>query len=607
LFHRSDPDSAIKYSKESIILAEKSGYREGQAVALKNLGLGYHNLGDYVEASMQWERSLTLFESIGDEPGAANILCNLGAIYSMSADEARALEYFLEALKIAEEYGDSIRMATVLLNIGTIYSSKSATRKEALQNYKQALEIFRSLDNTVGIGFCIFNLGETHFQENEYDSALYYFEKSLEIYEDTIDIVISLNYIGNVYAAKGNYQTAIHNQERALEMAIKSNAKLEIAQIYLGMANTYILQENLNQAIKFFELAKNIAEEIGSNYEVKDAYEGLATAYSKIPNFENAYRYQSMLREIERKIYNIETDERIENELFSYQLAKKEDEIALLEQQAEIEQLTAKRQRIVIIATSSTGILLLILAMVLYNRFKFSQKTKKIIEEEKDRSENLLLNILPAKTAEELKMKGKAKARRFENVTILFTDFKEFTKIAADVDPEILVKEINRCYKKFDEIVTQYGIEKIKTIGDAYMAAGGLPVPNNTHAEDVMKAAIDIRDFMLAYKEERKKNNKLFFEIRIGVHSGPVVAGIVGTKKFAYDIWGDTVNIAAHLESFSEPGKINTSECTYNLIKDHYKCSYRGEIEAKHGRKIRMYFVGEKIRETITDSHELIG
>ena len=201
---------------------------------------------------------------------------------------------------------------------------------------------------------------------------------------------------------------------------------------------------------------------------------------------------------------------------------------------------------------------------------------------------------MPSQTAEELKEKGKAKARKYESVTILFTDFKEFTTIAAGLDPEVLVNEINECYIKFDQIVTKYGVKKIKTIGDAYMAAGGLPARNETHPFDVIKAAIDIRDYMLQLKTEREKENKLFFEIRIGIHSGPVVAGIVGIKKFAYDIWGDAVNCAARLEAASEPGKINISETTYQLIKEKYNCDYRGEIEAKNRGKLKMYFVGER-------------
>jgi len=594
LLYRTDPAEAIHYGDEARELAEKLNYQKGLAYALKNLGLGYYFQGNYVEASIHWEQSLSLLESLQDNLGAANLMSNLGAIYSMSAEEAKATEYFLKALKIGEEYGDSLRMATALLNMGVIYSAQPVTRDQAVGYYRQALNISELINYLDGMGMSTYNLGEIYFQEGNNDSALYYFEKSMQLYEHTIDIVSSINYIGRVYAENGDFQTALQYQQEALKIAEKAESKLEMAQIFLGLADTYQKQGNLKLAITYFDHAKDIAREMEANYEIKDSYEGLARTYAQLSDFRNAYTYQSLVSDIEKTIYNIETDDKIKTLQFSYQLEKKEDEIEILEQQSEIEQLKIKRQRVVTIATGATGILLLVLAVVLYNRFQYTQKTKKIIEKEKDRSDHLLLNILPEKTAEELKAKGKAKARRYEMVSILFTDFKEFTRIAADLDPEVLVNEVNQCYVKFDEIISRNGIEKIKTIGDAYMAAGGLPVPNDTHAQDVVKAAYEIRDYMLQLKAEREKENKLFFEIRVGIHTGPVVAGIVGTKKFAYDIWGDTVNIAARMESTSEPGKINISECTYNLIKDHYHCKFRGEIEVKNRGKLKMYFVGKE-------------
>lgn len=207
----------------------------------------------------------------------------------------------------------------------------------------------------------------------------------------------------------------------------------------------------------------------------------------------------------------------------------------------------------------------------------------------------MLLNILPFDTAQELKQKGQAETKNFENVTVLFTDFKGFTTISEKLTPKELITEIDTCFKGIDRIMSKHGIEKIKTIGDAYMAAGGLPKENNTHPIDVITAAEEILTFMAELKFERQKMNLPYFEIRIGIHSGPVIAGIVGIKKFSYDIWGDTVNTASRMESSGEVNRINISGATYELIKHEYYCEYRGKIEAKNKGKIDMYFLDKKI------------
>jgi class 3 adenylate cyclase/streptogramin lyase len=217
---------------------------------------------------------------------------------------------------------------------------------------------------------------------------------------------------------------------------------------------------------------------------------------------------------------------------------------------------------------------------------------KKEVEKQKQRSDELLLNILPEEAADELKAKGSADAKLIDEVTVLFTDFKGFTQLSEKLSPTALVAEINECFSAFDLIMDKYGVEKIKTIGDSYMAAGGLPTPNKTHPYDVVKAALDIQQYMHEHKVRKEAAGELFFEIRIGIHTGPVVAGIVGVKKFAYDIWGDTVNTGSRMESSGEVGKINISEVTYELVKDKFTCTYRGEIDAKHKGKLKMYFVG---------------
>jgi len=254
------------------------------------------------------------------------------------------------------------------------------------------------------------------------------------------------------------------------------------------------------------------------------------------------------------------------------------------------ERLSQERNRRNILLITAAAVLLL--SILLWRRLRDTRHAKRAIEMEHARSEELLLNILPAEVAQELKAKGHADAKHFDQVTILFTDFKGFTEASEKLSPQELVEELNTCFKAFDNIITARGIEKIKTIGDAYMCAGGLPVPASSTPAGVVQAALEMQAFMIARKKERDAQGKPAFEMRVGIHTGPVVAGIVGVKKFAYDIWGDTVNTASRMESSGEVGQVNISEATYALVKDEPGLTFtpRGKVQAKGKGEMEMYF-----------------
>jgi len=590
-----DPSQAISYGEKARALAENMNFQRGLGYAYKNIGMGYYHQGDYLKVFEYWPKSLKTFESINDTLGIANIVNNLGVIYFNQGDNDQAIEYYLRSLQISEKLKDKYRIATALVNIGSVYAGNLNTYDNALQYYWMALPLSEEIGNNELIGTITDNMGDIYLKRNLLDSAQFYLEKSLVANANTIYLPYSLNLLGEVLEKKKDYVAAIKYQKEAYAIAESMESKHGMAQSLVGLGESQQSNGELKASLNSFEQAVSLGNEIGSKSILKDAYYGLALTNEKLDKYQEAFKYHTLFSALKDSIFNTETDDKIKRLQFTYEIDKKQTEIDLLTRDQKLKELEIQQQKFFNYAAIVMGFLLFLLIGGLFNRFKFIRRTNRIIEREKERSDELLLNILPEETAEELKEKGAAKARSYSNVTILFTDFKGFTELSAVLSPTALVKEIHHCYKAFDEIMVRHKVEKIKTIGDAYMAVGGLPRPNNTHTVDVIRAAMEIREFMEQLKQQRQKDGKPYFEIRIGIHSGPVVAGVVGTHKFAYDIWGDAVNIASRMESNSQPGKINISDTTYEFIKDQFACIPRGKIAVKGAGEKTMYFVEKEL------------
>jgi len=224
-------------------------------------------------------------------------------------------------------------------------------------------------------------------------------------------------------------------------------------------------------------------------------------------------------------------------------------------------------------------------------RFKEINRLYSELDAEKHKSDQLLLNVLPVEIAEELKNNGKVEPVHYDCVSVLFTDFKGFTQLSENMTPRELVDELDYCFSYFDRVADKHSLEKLKTIGDSYMCAAGIPQPRANHAFDAVLAAIEIQQFMELRKMQKSQQNIPYWAIRIGIHSGPLLAGVIGHKKFAYDVWGDTVNTASRMESSGIPGNINISQATFELVKDFFECDYRGKVSAKNKGDLDMYLV----------------
>jgi len=363
----------------------------------------------------------------------------------------------------------------------------------------------------------------------------------------------------------------------ALAKIYLAKGQMDKARIFAGRASRHLdsLSGKTSEIMPLENGTISISTSLEENSE--HLYRLLADIYTAKKDYQSAVKYERLNRVLNDTLMSRENAAKNIHLQEQFEMNREMEEQELKEAEAGRELQRQKYIRYGV--TGGLGIVAIFFGVT------FVQMRR--VRKEKKRGDDLLLNILPAEIAEELKEKGKADAKQFDEVTVMFTDFVSFTKVSEKLSPQQLVDELHACFSGFDAIISKYNIEKIKTMGDGFIAAAGLPVANNTHAENMVTAAIEICRFMAT----RQQQNSLTFQIRIGIHSGPVVAGIVGVKKFAYDIWGDTVNTAARMEQNSEAGKINISQTTYELVKDKFNCKYRGEIEAKNKGLLRMYFV----------------
>ena len=583
-YFNDNPDTSVIIATTSKNLAEKINYKTGLALALKNIGKGYYLQGKYIDAVKNWQQALEVYKLIGDKTGVANMLSNQGAVYFNQGDDAKSLELHLQSLKMSEDIDDTLRILTSLTNIGAVYLNKPATYKKALENFLRSYKLSLAINDTYSIGTSTANLGETYYKMGDDATALIYLNQSVKAYEGTEDLPYSLNYLGRVYTRRKEFDKAIKTHSRAFDISKKLDTRLDMTQSLVGLGQAYEAKGDIASSIDAYKQSIEIGKLLNANTEIKDAYQGLSKAYAALSDYNNAFKYQDLLLAIKDTIYNVNTDKKLGTLQFTFDLEKKESQISLLNKDKEIQQQEIKRQKIVRNSFIGGFAIVLLFAAVFF-------KQRNRISKEKKRSEELLLNILPEETAEELKATGMAKTKSLDLVTVLFTDFKNFTQASEKLTPEELVAEINHCYSEFDRIITNHGIEKIKTIGDSYMCAGGLPATNQTHPFDVVAAALEMVQFIEVNKMERIEKGQPYFELRLGIHTGPVVAGIVGIKKFAYDIWGDTVNTASRMESSGEVGKVNISGSTYELVNNKFTCVHRGKIHAKNKGLIDMYFV----------------
>lgn len=597
-YRRTDYKMALEYMKKSESLSSRLNYKDG--ISESNYGLGniYMDHSDFNNALKCFNKAVEIEKAEGNKASMASLLHNIANVYLSMSDYAKGIKLNLQALKLFEEAGDKNGTANCHINIGYVYEKIGDTKK-SLHHTQQAMKLYTEIGSRSGIAVSLVNIGAMYSSENNFVKSKDYFKKALKIYTELnhaegMDLALINLSENNLDCSE--YNDAIEFALKAMQIAKTNDMPEALAYDYKILSKIYYrmtLDKNLNYTdLKDF-LRKNDPIRMAEAYidsslfvitqsemlhEYSEAIELKARISAAAGNYKKAYENYKLFKVLNDSVFNIEKDKKITQSTMQYDFDKKEARIIAENEKQSIRQRNIRNS----IAGGLAGTLIFLVVV-------YRQRNK--ISKEKARSEGLLLNILPYEVAEELKEKGSADAKNFDEVTVLFTDFKGFTQLSEKLSPTELVTEINHCFSAFDHIMQKHGIEKIKTIGDSYMAAGGIPTPNQTHSVDVVNAALEIQQFMQNLKAQKEAEGKLFFEIRIGIHTGTVVAGIVGVKKFAYDIWGDTVNTASLMESSGEAGKINISGTTYERVKDKFKCEYRGKVQAKGKGEIDMYFV----------------
>lgn len=533
-----------------------------------------------------------------------------------------------EAIRCAKQLGAKKLLAEGLLHLGIIEFRKVGPRDVPTKLFLESLDLYTKLNDEEGILNCNLQLGVLNYEIRNFETAITYFqnmlntktsntrmlgfahyllalsyselnefenaEKMFDLSETEVsknDSVFHLQIMafkGKMFSNKGENEKAIEILENVLLEYNELILTEGFAPVFAFLSTAHLRLHNYNKAIEYGKKAYSLSLGIGSNaIYLREAESSLSEAFYAKGNVDSAYFYLDALSNLNDSISNHQVLQRVTEMSGQYEFEQKlRSERAAQELKDRLAEKEIERQ-ILIRNLLFFGFIMVGVFAVIF----FKQRTK--IGIEKERSDRLLLNILPEEIAQELKEKGKAEARNFEMVSILFTDFKGFTEASAKLSAGELVSEINSCFQKFDEIVEKHGIEKIKTIGDAYMAVGGLPIPTKHSVKKTVLVALEMQAFIAQRKLKNGKDQKAAFDMRAGIHTGSVVAGIVGVKKFQYDIWGDTVNTASRMESNGVVGKVNISQTTYELLKDDPEFSFesRGKIDVKGKGEMEMWFV----------------
>lgn len=604
---QSHMDSALHYLLEAKAIADKINAEQENGIIIANLGYVDWVNGDYDKALEEYKLAYSILEKFHDTLRLADLENRIGIIHQDQARADVALRHFQRALEMYKSLNDSLGMADTYVELAIIYSTQG--KFELAESYaRKSLDLEVAMGDPFGMAMAYLGLGNINLKAKDFKEALQNFtaaKLNAEIADDrhgTADAHIALakTYVGiaeQSHLSKDSIGNSLipnaeNHFEEGMPFYVEFNNPYYMTSMCLSYGKLQLLKQKPEEAFEWCERALQIAEGIKGKAMMASACDCLSKSARKLGKFEASIGYLEQKTALADSVINRENIERLKAMELDYAFKVEKDS---LKQENIKSQLVAqenkKRERLVM---GGSLVFLLLVAGGLFSRYKVVKKKNSIIESEKEKSNELLLNILPQETADELLENGFAKAQKFEEVTVLYSDIKDFTKIGNSFDAELLVEELNYCFSAFDNLLSRYKVEKIKTVGDAYICAAGLPSSYEDAAFEAVQLALDMQSVMKRYQEERIRNNKPYFQIRIGLHTGPVVAGIVGIKKFAYDIWGDTVNTAARMEQNCEVGMVNVSSATKSKLGNSFIFESRGKLAVKGKGDMEMFYIKPK-------------
>lgn len=602
---------------------------------LREIGKSHYRAGEHKQAMAAYRQSLSLAEEQKNPVAVAKASNNIGVIHSDLGRHEEALHWFQKALAIDREVGTPADVAISLFNIADLHD-RAGRLTEAMQGFEEVRRLSDLAADPGGVALSLNRLGGLLLDQQKYAEAMKLFEEALSIqqgagtvaeaethinmgvasrsmgqadearshYEKAFRILVAMGHLrraafcyhnlGGLYEEQGKWTEALAQHLQALKLRKATGDSLGMVYSNTGIARAQIHLGRLKEAEKVLEQGEALARALESKRARQVVLQGQIELCRARKNYRSAFVLFDEYKELGDAILNEKTGVTLARMRAHYETEHKDRQNAALRSEKELDGLRLEAEKAGRRSYSIIAVLAFLLVVLAFNRYRIKRKAHRelthahaVIREEKGKVEALIHNILPEKVARDLKEDGYTKPESFENVSVFFSDFVGFTELSSKLDPQRLIEELNALYTMFDAIAEKHGCERIKTIGDAYLCVCGMPEPHDDHAHRLLRAAREI----LTSLEERNRTSEIQWQARIGIHSGRVVGGVVGVKKYIYDVFGDTINVTARMESHCDPMRINVSEVTYELVRECFEFEARGAVDVKGRGPMAMYYL----------------